>query len=364
MEENMKKGFSLLVPALVWFGLCLPALAQTYTYSTLYSFKNVNDGKAPNGPSALIVDTAGNLYGTTAFGGEGGAGTVYELSAEGVYTSLHAFSFTDGYYPHDLTRDSQGNLYGTTWQIGSPGTVFKLVEGSGGHYIFTNLYDADYAEPGSLTVDTEGNIFGTNGVNPGSCLCLFEIPAGGQWEDIYSTGGDHAYPGNVLIDNAGGVYSSVNYDAVGDTGYIIEVAGGTQRYDLPTEAGGAYLGGQDAAGNIYGLTWGESGVDPGSFLFKLDLSTGIVSRVYTFTDGGPFAPLVVDSAGNTYGASASSNANVFKITPQGKETVLYTFGKSGPGSGLVADGAGNLYGFTYGGGTYDGGTIYKLMPAK
>ncbi len=364
----MQKGLSLLASALVWFGLCLPALAQTYTYSTLYSFKNVNDGTAPNGPSALIVDTAGNLYGTTAFGGEGGAGTVYELSAEGVYTSLHAFNRTDGYYPQDLTRDSLGNLYGSTWQIGDPGTVFELVNGSGGHYTFRNLYDVRYTEPepGSLTVDSEGNVFGSNGADPENCLCFFEIPAGGRWEDIYSTGGMHAYPGNVLIGNAGGVYASVNYDAVGNTGYIIEVAGGTQRYDLPTEAGGAYLAGQDAAGNIYGLTWGLNGVDPSHFLFKLDLSTGTISRIYTFTDGGPFGPLVVDSTGNTYGASASSNAYVFKITPQGQETVLYTFPKKGPvpGSGLVTDGAGNLYGYTYGGGTYNGGTIYKLTLEK
>lgn len=362
----MKKGCSLLALALVSFGLCLPTAAQTYTYSTLYNFKNVNDGKAPSGPSALIVDTAGNLYGTTAFGGEGGAGTVYELSAEGVYTSLHAFDRTDGYYPQDLTRDSQGNLYGATWQIGYPGTVFKLLKGSAGHYTFTNLYEAAYAQPGSLTVDSEGNVFGSNGVDYRSCLCLFEIPAGGQWEDIYSTGGFPAYPGNVLIGNAGGVYASIDYDAAENTGYIIEVAGGTQRYDLPIEAGGAYLAGQDAVGNIYGLTWGLNGVGSLHFLFKLELSTGTISRIYTFTDGGPFAPIVVDSAGNTYGASASAHAYVFKITPQGKETVLYTFPKGGPsaGSGLVTDGAGNLYGYTYGGGTYHGGTIYKLTLQK
>jgi uncharacterized repeat protein (TIGR03803 family) len=119
------------------------------------------------------------------------------------------------------------------------------------------------------------------------------------------------------------------------------------------------VAGQDAAGNIYGVT------NPSSFLFKLDLSTGIISRIFTFTDGGPFGPLVVDSAGNTYGASATSGY-VFKITPQGKATVLYTFPKngSGPGYGVVADGAGNLYGYTYGGGTYNGGTIYKLTLNK
>lgn len=363
----MQKRFSLLALALVSFGLCLPAFSQTYTLSTLYNFRSDSNSSGPSAPSALIVDTAGNVYGTTASGGKGRDGTVYELSTAGVFTVLHAFNGTDGYYPHDLTRDSQGNLYGSTWQIGYPGTVFELVKGSGGHYTFTNLYDAAYAQPGSLTVDSKGNVFGENGVDPRSCLCVFEIPAGGQWEDIYSTGGGSAYPGNALLGQSGIVYASVDYDAAGNTGYILEVEGGTQRYDMPTEAGGAYLAGQDAAGNIYGLTWGETGIDPLSILFKLDLSTGTVSHVYTFASGqGTFAPLVIDSAGNTYGAaySAADIGFVFKITPQGQETVLYTFPKNGPGSGLMTDGAGNLYGFTYYGGTYNGGIIYKLTLKK
>ncbi len=367
----MQKRFSLLALALVsfgiWFGLCLPALAQTYTLSTLYNFKSDSNSSGPSAPSALIVDTAGNVYGTTASGGKGRDGTVYELSTAGVFTVLHAFNGTDGYYPHDLTRDSHGNLYGSTWQIGYPGTVFELVKGSGGHYTFTNLYDATYAQPGSLTVDSKGNVFGENGVDPRSCLCVFEIPAGGQWEDIYSTGGVPIYPGNVLIDNAGGVYTSVSYDEVGSTGYILEVEGGTQRYDLPNDAEGAAIAGQDAAGNIYGVAWGLNGVEPPQILFKLDLSTGRISRIYTFAAGqGTFGPLVIDSAGNSYGAaySATDVGFVFKITPQGHETVLYTFAKNGPGSALAMDGAGNLYGFTYYGGTYNGGIIYKLTLKK
>ena len=361
----MQKGLSLLVLALVWFGLGLPASAQTYTLSTLYSFRSDSNSSGPSAPSALIVDTAGNLYGTTAFGGKGGDGTVYELSAAGVFMVLHAFNGTDGYYPQDLTRDSQGNLYGATWQIGYPGTVFEMVKGSGGGYTFTNLYDAAYAQPQALTVDSEGNVFGNNGVDSRSCLCVFEIPAGGQWEDIYSTGGVPVYPGNVLIDNAGGVYTSVNYDAVGSTGYIIEVEGGTQRYDLPNEAAGAYLAGQDAAGNIYGLARGLNGVDPPVLLFKLDLSTGTISRIYTFAAvDAPFAPLVIDSANNIYGVSL--NGFVFKITPQGQQKLLYDLSKNtaGPSSGIVTDGAGNLYGYTSFGGTYNGGTIYKLTLKK
>jgi len=360
----MQKRSPLIVLALVFFGLCLHALAQTYTLSTLYSFRSDSNSSGPSAPSALIADSAGNLYGTTAFGGKQGAGTVYELPAGGVFTVLHVFNGTDGRYPQDLTRDSQGNLYGATWQLGYPGTVFEMVKGSGGQYTFTSLYNAADAEPGSLKVDSAGNVFGTNGANSRTCYCAFEIPAGGQWEDIYSTTGPPVYPGNVLIDNAGGVYASVNYDAVGSTGYIIEVAGGTQRYDLPNDAEGADLAGQDAAGNIYGVAWGLSGVEPPEILFKLDISTGSISRIYTFAaEEGP-AGLLVDSAGNTYGVSV--NGFVFKITPQGHEKLLYDLSKStaGPGPRIVMDGAGNLYGYTYFGGTYNGGIIYKLTLNK
>ena len=359
----MQKGFSLLAFALGLFGLCLPASAQTYTFSTLYNFRSDSQGSGPSAPSALIVDAAGNVYGTTMFGGKEGAGTVYALSAGGGFTVLHVFNGTDGYNPQSLTRDRKGNLYGATWQIGYPGTVFKMVKGSGGHYTFINLYDAAYAQPAALTVDSGGNVFGSNGVDPRSCLCVFEIPAGGQWEDIYSTGGVPVYPGNALIDNAGGVYTSVNYDEIGSTGYILEVEGGSQRYDLPHDAAGAYLAGQDAAGNIYGLARGMNGVAPPTILFKLDLSSGSFSRIYTFT-ASPFAPLVVDSAGNTYGVGG--DGFVFKITPQGQEKLLYDLSKTtaGPGSGIAMDGAGNLYGHTYFGGTYNGGVIYKLTLKK
>jgi uncharacterized repeat protein (TIGR03803 family) len=372
MEEYMKKEFSLLALALVSFGLCLPASAQTYTYSTLYNFENVNQGIGPHGPSALIVDAAGNLYGTTGSGGKEGAGTVYELSAKGVFTVLHVFNGTDGYYPQHLTRDSQGNLYGSAWQVGYPGTVFKMVKGSGGHYTFAMLYSAAYSEPGSLTVDSSGNIYGTDPGNRG-CLCVFEISAGGQWQDIYATGGQPTYPvGNVLIGQSGAAYASIDYEGIASSGDVIEVQGGDQFFSLPIEVSGTGYLGQDAAGNIYGLAWGDN---PYGLFVKMDVSTGAVSTVYNFAGGAsgdaPFAPFVVDTGGNIYGVAQGGVVGkgfVFKITPQGQERVLYAFPKdnntNGASSGIAMDGAGNIYGYTTLGGTDNGGTIYKLTLEK
>jgi uncharacterized repeat protein (TIGR03803 family) len=374
-EENMQKGCSLLALLVsfgVLLGLCLPASAQTYTYSTLYNFKSDSNSSAPSAPSALLVDTAGNLYGTTAFGGKEGAGTVYELSAGGVFTVLHVFNGTDGYSPHSLTRDRQGNLYGTTWQVGYPGTVFKMVKGSGGHYAFTSLYSAAFAEPGGVAVDASGNLYGTDPGNRG-CLCVFEVPAGGQWQDIYDTGGQPTYPvGNVLIGQSGGAYASIDYEGIAASGSVVEVQGGDGFFNLPnTVSGSGYLG-QDAAGNIYALAWGEN---PYGLFVKMDVSTGTVSTLYNFTGGtggdAPFAPFAVDATGNIYGVAQGGMVGkgfVFKITPQGKQRVLYVFPKdnntNGASSGISMDGTGNLYGYTTLGGTYNGGTIYKLTLAK
>src|SRR5258708_4997026 len=98
-----------------------------------YSFLGFSDGANPNG--GLVADAAGNLYGTTVGGGTGKAGTIFELSppatAGGAWTEtvLHNFQDTDGQFPLGaLIIDKVGNLYGTTARGGNHGlgSVFKL----------------------------------------------------------------------------------------------------------------------------------------------------------------------------------------------------------------------------------------------
>ncbi|HUA14889.1 MAG TPA: choice-of-anchor tandem repeat GloVer-containing protein [Verrucomicrobiae bacterium] len=107
--------------------------------TVLYSFQGGSDGASPE-YSNLVMDAAGNLYGTTAEGGGGdctalgysGCGTVFKLDTSGVETVLHSFAGepTDGAIPYaGLTLGSDGNLYGTTYNGGTAnaGTVFKIV---------------------------------------------------------------------------------------------------------------------------------------------------------------------------------------------------------------------------------------------
>jgi uncharacterized repeat protein (TIGR03803 family) len=102
--------------------------AQAQTLTVLYSFSSGTDGANPY--AGLVMDKAGNLYGTTYFGGSSGYGTVFMLDITGTETVLHNFTNSpDGAYPTaGLVMDKAGNLYGTTADGGSSGygTVFKL----------------------------------------------------------------------------------------------------------------------------------------------------------------------------------------------------------------------------------------------
>src|SRR5579863_4531458 len=102
-------------------------LAPDGAETLLYSFADPSDGESPSG---LTQDPAGNLYGTTRFGGGGtschgsgyGCGTAFKLAPDGTMTVLHVFAGgSDGDYPNGLIRDSAGNMYGTTYDGGGSG---------------------------------------------------------------------------------------------------------------------------------------------------------------------------------------------------------------------------------------------------
>jgi len=133
----------------------------TWTKIVLHAFSGL-DGWGPMG--SLIMDTAGNLYGTTLFGGIYcqfvGCGTVFELSptATGWQETVHSFQSTDGTYPSSgLFLDGSGNLYGITNQGGFKGcgVVFKLAPASGGSWTYTRLHSFTGGADGSENVEGE-----------------------------------------------------------------------------------------------------------------------------------------------------------------------------------------------------------------
>jgi uncharacterized repeat protein (TIGR03803 family) len=138
-----------------------------WTETVLYSFQGLNDGDFPVG--GLVIDQAGNLYGTTFDGGINGGGIVYEFSPSGngwTFTTLHSFSGSFG-GPYNKLTLANGSIYGFTNSDGANGlgSVFKLTPSNSG-WTFTDLYDFiggnDGGLPyGSVAVDSNGNVFGT-----------------------------------------------------------------------------------------------------------------------------------------------------------------------------------------------------------
>lgn len=326
-----------------------PAAGGGYTESVLYS-----TALAPSG--GVIMDGAGNLYGTTQTGGSGSFGFVFKLTpAAGGYTEsvLHAFdgSSIDGGEPNGpLIMDSAGNLYGTT-RVGGmnqTGIVFELSPAAGGGYAETILYTfsggGDGAAPeAGLIMDGAGNLYGTtsgslNSSDFGAVFKLMPAAGGGYTEQtlhVFTAASDGAVPaGGLIMDSAGNLYGTTRLGS-GNSGIglgtVFKVSSSGGNYSVLYSFTGGIDGEQpvnglvvDSAGNLYGTTdsgGGSANCNNGcGTVFELSPAGGryTESLLFGFSGGsggaGPGA-LIIDAAGNLYGTSAgATNAgNVFEI---------------------------------------------------
>jgi uncharacterized repeat protein (TIGR03803 family) len=173
------------------FKVTVPGKTMSGKETVLYSFKGGADGGSPEGN--LVRDSKGNLYGTTFSGGNSvgtpgctdGCGTVFQLAPSGVETVLYSFTGgVDGGYPFTgVIRDTAGNLYGTTPYGGSAnfGTVFELPVAASEKVLYSFSGGADGANPaGGLVRDSIGNLYGTTyaGGNfncAGGCGVVFKV---------------------------------------------------------------------------------------------------------------------------------------------------------------------------------------------
>ena len=143
-----------------------------YTEQILYTFQGFAFGASPDGAnptSGVIGDRQGNLYGTTYYGGPAGVGTVFKLAKQSDQTFQESviYSFTDhadGGHPNGLLMDAAGNLYGTTAGHKTAGSIYKLSPESDGSWQFTLLHEftgPDGASPsGPVVMDAAGNLYG------------------------------------------------------------------------------------------------------------------------------------------------------------------------------------------------------------
>ncbi len=357
--------------------------------TVLYSFTGGADGAVPE--ANVVGDGAGNLYGTTNSGGASNAGVVFRLNAKGQETVLYSFTGgADGGYPYSgVIRDAAGNLYGTTTYGGGAdlGVVYK-VDATGHETVlhsFTGAADGGHPNAG-LILDAKGNLYGTT-VNSGVGFAgvVFRMDPMGNETVLHSfSGEDGVEPyGGVIGDGAGNLYGTTFYGGASDNGvvYKLDAKGKeTVLYNFTAGPdGGEPQAGviRDAEGNLYGTTlFGGTGDCPFGcgVVYKLD-ATGQESVLHAFTGGADGANgnadpgLIRDAEGNLYGATSNgggpdSAGVVFELDPAGQESVLYTFpgGSDGanPHSGVTSDGKGNLYGATYFGGPANAGVVYQV----
>jgi uncharacterized repeat protein (TIGR03803 family) len=406
--SSAKKTFQRWSPRALAFtfllGLMVPTSAQSQTFSVLYTFTSVADG---NSPFSLIVDTADNVYGTT-LGGANGEGTVYKLDPAGQKSVLYAFKqVPDGNWPANVVRDSAGNLYGATSRGGSNcffgsgcGTVFKL-DASGNETVLHRFgRGTDGRFPNGVTRDSAGNLYGTTitggvlSLCGGGCGTVFKVDASGKETVLYrfKNGSDGGSPvGGVILDSAGNLYGTTGTGGANTYGTVFKLnTNGNLTVLHSFTINESCFGGstllQDTAGNLYGTSDGCGTFGEGT-VFKVAPS-GKTTVLHTFTggaDGGfPGGPVVQDNAGNLYGSAifggnltaplcslpettAPGCGVVFKIDTTGQYTVLHTFdGTDGQWVGNVTlDAAGNLYGTALDGDIPTGGvygTVFKIEP--
>jgi uncharacterized repeat protein (TIGR03803 family) len=363
-------------------------LAMAQTESVLYTFTGTTTGFHP--AAGLVRDPEGNLFGTTYQGGNTGCGglgcgTVFEVTRSGVETVLHTFTGApDGATPAaDLILDTAGNLYGTTQYGGASccGTVFQLTPTGEETILHSFTGEADGGVPSAgLLRDGEGNLYGTTQYGGASYGTVFELTPGGILKVLYTfTGGaDGGAPLGGLVPWNGNFYGTTADGGAFRLGTVFEVTRKGEEIVLHSFSGGSdgvspFAGLiPDKEGNLYGTTLGGggSGCSGGGCgtVFEVTQS-GAETVLYSFSGGGPVAGLVRDSQGNFYGTTETGGSafegTVFKLSPSGVETVLHTFtgGSDGqyPESGLVR--VGNAYyGTTFFGGSTDGGTVFKVIP--
>jgi uncharacterized repeat protein (TIGR03803 family) len=357
----------------------------------LYNFTGGPDGNDPD--TRLVMNSDGNLYGTTFDGGDFGAGTVFKLRPNGVQSVLYSFTGgKDGGFPTgDLILESDnGGLVGTTEAGGdhNVGTIFTVDRNGGGEtvdYSFTG--GSDGANPvGGLIEDGSFNLYGTtkNGGDSSFGIVFELVPFGGGMKVLhtFTAGGDGANPeGTLTLDADGNLYGTTLEGGALNQGTVFKITprgkekvlhsfDGSNDGRFPTS--GVAI---DSDGNLYGTTPG-GGQNIAGTLYRVN-KKGKLKVLHAFTggdDGGnPVGVPLLGASGEIYGvtfgggACCASVGTVYKLSPGGKEKVLHSFDTDvdvtdglKPSGGLVMDALGTLYGVTAEGGSSNAGTVFRV----
>jgi len=423
----VSKSLAVVTVMLIMASILAPGAWAAGKYKLLTQFNGTN-GADPQ-DALFVFDAIGNLYGTTPVGGVSGNGTVFELSpnSDGSWTETVLYSFTggsDGLQPYaGVIFDTVGNLYGTTAWGGDygKGTVFKLTPNSDGAWtesVIHSFMGHDGHEPiGGVIFDATGNLYGTTstGGTSGNGVVYELTPnSDGTWSDntLYSfTVKDGSEPNRIslIFDTAGNLYGEAAMGGKGNCEWIRHGCGTV--FELTPKSGGTwketvlyrFAGGKDGAtpestltfdeaGNLYGTTlFGGGGACGGNggkgcgTVFELTPTNGkwtekVLLRFPAKNGTNSWGRVVFDAAGNLYGTTNSRGGGscqnwlgkgcgtVFELVPNSSggwtEQVLHRFGGAAGGhpyGEVVLDGQGNIFGTASGEGTPgSSGAVFEI----
>ncbi len=348
--------------------------------------------------------------------------TAIAAAAAQTFTVIHNFNGTDGSQPFaGVTRDTAGNLYGTTQYGGilscdsggvpGCGVAYKLRPFNSG-WLFSVLYQFQGNEgnflptdPGNITLAPNGVPFGPQvmgGSGFDGLIYNLQPPvtapanANAPWsytvDHVFGMGNDGGGPSQVTFDPAGNIFGTAIGGGIGNSGVVYELTpsnGGWTETILYSFLGGSDGNEPDAvsldeSGNIFGLTraGGDSACGDNNgcgTIYELTRSgsgwTKTILHVFEeATDGSTPGPLLRDSAGNLYGVTAmatSGGGTIWELSPSNGGwvfNVLYTLpGRAGTLSLVfrpVMDASGALYGVNNYIGANNVGSVYKLAPSN
>uniref|UniRef100_UPI00291677EA beta strand repeat-containing protein n=1 Tax=Bradyrhizobium sp. SZCCHNRI1003 TaxID=3057275 RepID=UPI00291677EA len=307
--------------------------------------------------------------------------TGYVAPGYGGITVLASFNGSNGQNPvGGLVMDAAGNLFGSS--VYTSATLFELAKsGSGWSNSLTTL--ASLGSANSLFVDAAGNLFGA-GLSPtNNAGIVYELAKNGSgWNSSVTTlasftaATSGSSPSGVIMDGAGNLFGTAQSGGSGGHGTVYEIVKTGNTYNsTPTVlasfniSNGQSPFGQlilDSAGNLFGAT--------ATTVFEIPKSGGTYGPMTVLSTSvqGPTGGLIMDAAGNLYGiegsGGASNNGAVYELAKTGNgysstPIVLASFPSAGlyPQGPLLMDGAGNLYGVSATSSTFGHGSIFKIV---
>jgi len=233
------------------------------TLTTLHTFPRPNRSYHAD-PEVFVQGLAGNLYGTTLYGGKVNNGTLFRITPGGEVTTFHSFEYSvDGVNPSGLVAGSDGNLYGITPQGGAfgYGTIFQAKRDG----TVTTLYHfpggADDGNPSALIQASDGNFYGTttffsnNGFlnNYGS---IFKFTLAGTLTTLHTfNGADGSYANGLVQATDGNLYGITSTGGIDDLGTVYRFSTGLAPFVITVPTSGAIGSGVEILGtNLTGAS--------------------------------------------------------------------------------------------------------------